>query len=512
MCRATLVGIVSSLSILREANGSDLKLADWLEIRADLMPGTDSNAFRRNFDGRLLYSLRSRRGGGRDDSAIESRHRHLQDASLAYDLVNLEADRDLVPKLLRRISPDRRVISWHGSVADQQALQRLLRILSRNSARLYRFEIACTTVEDGIIALQFLKEAKRSDVIAYAIGPLGVWTRVLAPRLGSPIVFGGLQDECQAGDGHPSLSELIKDYGFPDIDPVSEIFAIVGEPVSGSLSPRLHNAAHRTSGHGRVFLSFPTRGFHRFWNRLVSSGDLEAIGLTINGLTVASPNKESALEVTGRAAPLCHHCIATNLVVRQNGGWTACTTDPDGIFRHEIFQRINLRRTKVAVVGCGGSGRVTAAALSQAGAEVTLVNRGSDRGMWAGRLLGLPFLPLPEFSLRGYSAMVNATPVGREGEELPVDLKSLDAGSLVVDLVYRREGPTQLVETSRALGHKVIEGRNVLLAQTMQQYGLMTGEEMLEGVARGLLGIPMEDAGATKSFHPNRNNGHQMAG
>jgi shikimate dehydrogenase len=86
--------------------------------------------------------------------------------------------------------------------------------------------------------------------------------------------------------------------------------------------------------------------------------------------------------------------------------------------------------------------------------------------------------------------MVNATPVGRDGEELPVDLKSLDPGSLVVDLVYRRKGATPLVATAQALGHKVIEGRKVLLAQTMRQYNLMTGEQMPEGLASALLGIP----------------------
>jgi 3-dehydroquinate dehydratase/shikimate dehydrogenase len=512
MSRATLAAMISSLSRANEAKESlDWKSCDWLEIRADLMPEQDPIALRSAFDGRLLYSLRSCRAGGRDDSPIGARHRRLRGAARVYDLVSLEGDRDLVPNLLTHISPGRRVISWYGRVEDQQALQQLLRVFSRTAARLYRFEIACSTVEEGIIALQFLNQARRSDVIAYATGPLGVWTRVLAPRIGAPIVFGGLPDGCEDGAGNPSVSELIQDYGFPDMHPVNEIFAIVGEPVLGSLSPRLHNAAHRASGVGRVFLSFPTRAFDRLWSRLVSSGNLEKMGLPIKGLTVASPNKQSALEVSRRVAPLCHRCKASNLLVREKGAWTACTTEPEGIFDQAILQRVNFSGARVAVVGCGGSGRVTAAALVQAGAEVTLVNRGSDRGTWAGSLLGLRFVPLKDFSLYGYSAMINATPVGRDGEELPVDLKSLDPGSLVVDLVYKRKGLTPLVKASQALGHKVIEGRNVLLAQTMQQYSLMTGEQMPEGLARRLLGIPTDGNGAIKSLRPNRTNGHEKA-
>jgi 3-dehydroquinate dehydratase/shikimate dehydrogenase len=365
----------------------------------------------------------------------------------------LEGDRDLAPELLNYIDPERRVISWHGRIRDEQCLQQLLQAFSRTLARLYRFEVECSSVEEGITALQFLHHAKRSDVTAYASGPFGLWTRILAPRLGAPIVFGGLPDETEHRVANPSVSELIQDYGFPDLHPLYEIFAIVGEPVSESLSPRLHNAAHRASGAGRIFLSFPTRAFDQLWSRLVSSGNLDRMGLPIKGLTVASPNKQSALEVSGRAAPLCRRCKASNLLVRKNGDWAACTTDPEGIFDQAILRDMNLSGARVAVVGCGGSGRVAAAALVEAGAEVTLVNRGFDRGMWAGRLLGLRFVPLQEFSLRGFSALVNATPVGRNGEELPVDLKSLDSGSLVVDLVYRRKGATPLMTSAQARGH-----------------------------------------------------------
>jgi 3-dehydroquinate dehydratase / shikimate dehydrogenase len=512
MSRATLVATIRSLSRASEArNVLDWRLADWLEIRADLMPEPEPMAVRPSFDGWLLYSLRSRLAGGRDDSLIAARHRRLRGAAQVYDLVDLEGDRDLVPDLLNSIDPERRVISWHGRIPDEQYLHQLLQAFSRAGARLYRFEVECSSVEEGITALQFLNRAKRSDVIAYATGPLGLWTRILAPRLGAPIVFEGLPEECEDGAGNPSVSALIQDYGFPDIHPVSEIFGIVGDPVSNSLSPRLHNVAHRALGAPRVFLSFPTRAFDRLWSRLVSSGNLEAMGLTIKGLTVASPNKQSALEVSRRVAPLCHRCKASNLLVRTNGAWAARTTDPEGIFGQAILQQVNLSRTRVAVLGCGGSGRVTAAALVQAGAEVTLVNRGFDRGTWAGRLLGLRFIPLQEFSLRGFSAMVNATPVGRDGEELPVDLKNLDAGSLVVDLVYRRKGATPLVAAAQALGHKVIEGRKVLLAQTMRQYNLMTGEQMPEELARGLLGLPTDGHATMGVFHLNRTSAHVKA-
>src|SRR4029077_6286075 len=184
MYRATLVATVSSLSCVNEAAGSlEWKVSDWLEIRADLMPEPEPAALRSVFDGRLLYSLRSCRAGGKGASSAASRCRRLQRAARIYDLVDLETDRDVLPDLLSCISPHCRGISWYGRVEDQPTLQELLQVFSRTAARLYRFEISCSNVEEGIIALQFLNQIKRTDVIAYATGAIGVWTRILAPRI-----------------------------------------------------------------------------------------------------------------------------------------------------------------------------------------------------------------------------------------------------------------------------------------------------------------------------------------
>jgi 3-dehydroquinate dehydratase/shikimate dehydrogenase len=279
------------------------------------------------------------------------------------------------------------------------------------------------------------------------------------------------------------------DYGFPEVYPANEVFAIVGQPVTGSLSPRLHNGAYRAEDSGRLFLSFPADNFPQFWQRIVLGGGMEAIGFPIMGLSVVSPHKEAALEVAKHCAPLCQQCASSNLLVRRENQWTALTTDPEGIFHNLSLGHLR-PGTKVAILGCGGSGRIAAAALSQAGANVTLVNRGVDRGRWAAKLLRLPFVPLKSFSARGYGAIVNATPVGRNGERLPVDLAQLEPEATVVDMVYNHAGVTALAEEGRALGHHVVDGWLVLLAQARRQYFLMTGETMPISLARGLLGLP----------------------
>src|SRR5262249_62242580 len=105
--------------------------------------------------------------------------------------------------------------------------------------------------------------------------------------------------------------------------------------------------------------------------------------------------------------------------------------------------------------------------------HVTLVNRCTDRGEQASRLLGLPFAPLSRFLADGYDLIINATPVGTRGEALPFTLRGAARHAVVVDLVYA-QGPTPLVESARASGVRVVDGREVLLAQAERQFTRMT--------------------------------------
>ena len=146
-----------------------------------------------------------------------------------------------------------------------------------------------------------------------------------------------------------------------------------------------------------------------------------------------------------------------------------------------------IRKKRAAVIGCGGAGRAIAAALAKCGAGVTLINRGAERGQHAAQLLGLPYFPLLDFSAEGYDIVVNATPVGRNDNGVPFELKTLNDEVVVIDLVYG-SSPTRLVENSLAREQVVIEGRDVLLTQVVRQFRMMTGNEMPTGTMAELLG------------------------
>ena len=458
--------------------------ADWIEWRADLL-GDAAPAGLIERGSKTLYALRSRLEGGEGTTERDVRKARLLAASKRFDYIELEGERDLDHATLAAIPPHRRVISWHGQATEAGALSQLLASFRRAEARLYRFVTMSEEVAAALAPIQFLAATGRRDVIAYAESANATWTRPLAARYGAPVVFGNVANG--QGPSPTDLSALVRDYGLPDLRRVTELCAIVGKPVNGSLSPQLHNAAYRAQGASRLFVRFPVESFGVFWHGVVETALFDAIGIQVRGVIVASPHKESALAVAAEISPFSRKTESTNVMFRRGSAWHADTTDADGVLMNLEAAGIACAKRRVAVIGCGGSGRPIAAALQRAGADVTLVNRSAARGLWASKLLGLPFVPLAQFNTGEHDMIINATPVGREGEELPIDVTSMPRRSVVVDLVFAAPA-TPLSNVARRCGHTVIDGRDILLVQAARQYKLITGEEMPRMPACDLLG------------------------
>lgn len=469
---------------------------DWLEVRADLVEEIDPELLRSRFAGRLLYTLRSRAEGGADESSPEARRGRLLGAAERFDLVDLEAERDLTPELLAAVPAERRVISWHGapaSISGGAGLDRLEATFARmaeHPAALYKLVPAAEKPGEELAPLQLLKGLGRRDVLAFAAGLAGVWTRFVAPRLGAPVVYGAY-GEVPGAPGQPTVERLRRDFGLPALPPVETLFGILGNPVSHSLSPRLHNAAYAELGIPAFYLPFHTDAFGDFWLEVVESGVLEALGFPLRGFSVTAPFKEAALAVAGAESPLVTLIGAANTLVWNQGVWEAEATDPDGVVLPLVDRGIALEGMPVAVVGAGGAGRSAVAGLARAGAKVVLFNRDSRRGALSAELLRVPFEPLEALDPARFDVLVHATSLGRaSGDPLPFAVERVRPGAVVIDLVYLLDRPTRLLAAAERAGAVAVDGREVLIGQARGQFRMMTGRELPLPLCRRLAGLP----------------------
>lgn len=463
--------------------------ADILEVRADQVKDLDPDWLRSNFAGKLLYTLRSRQEGGRSEASDARRHRRLVEAAGRFDLVDLEMKRDLSVEVLAAIEPDRRIISWHGPPSTLISLQGVLERMQVESARFFKIVPGAEQSRQEVAPLALLHSQKRQDLIAFASGSIGTWTRLVSPRLGAPVVYGATSD-LPGAPGQLSVEQLRNDYGLPELPDVREVCGLVGAGIAHSLSPRLHNNAYRLLDLPFLYLPFDVEAFGEFWLEVVESGAFAELGVNLRGFSVTAPHKRIAAAVGGAVSPLVDWLGSANTLVFRDEVWEAESTDGEGIILPLKSRFESLSGLSAAVIGAGGAGRAAVAALRGQGVDVTLVNRGFERGKRAAKELRVPFRELEGFDPAGQEIIVHATSLGRNPRDpLPVDPSKMSGEGVLVDLVYLPSGPTRLVQETRLAGRQAIDGREVLIMQAAPQFQLMTGHEMPVHRLREIVGL-----------------------
>ena len=244
---------------------------------------------------------------------------------------------------------------------------------------------------------------------------------------------------------------------------------VVGWPVGHSRSPQMHNAALAAAGlAGWRYQRLPVPP-HLFDETVQA---LPALGF--RGVNVTIPHKEAALALADAATPAASAIGAANtLTFEPDGHIEAENTDAPGFLATLPFPPAG---RSAQVLGAGGSARAVVWALVQAGAaEVRVWNRTPARA----RALAAELGAVATDRVDPVDILVNCTSVGLRDpaltfKALPVRADSLNAGSCVVDMVYR-DGGTELLRVAHARGAQVVDGLEILIAQGAASFERWTG-------------------------------------
>lgn len=257
--------------------------------------------------------------------------------------------------------------------------------------------------------------------------------------------------------------------------------AVLGRPVSHSLSPLLHRAAYAALG----------LDDWRYDALDVGAGDLPellaGLGEEWRGFSVTMPNKQAAVDVADVVEPLPRLLHAANTLIREDRGWRAENTDVAGI--GTALQVAGVERVdRAAVLGAGGTAAAAAVALASLGARhVDVVVREPARADDLVRVLGVLGVPVTVSRLEGAvvdaPVVVSTVPVAGQPA---VSALPWRAGQTVLDVLYA-PWPTPLAERVTAAGGTVIGGAEVLFWQATAQVELMTGRPApIAGMRRAL--------------------------
>jgi shikimate dehydrogenase len=252
--------------------------------------------------------------------------------------------------------------------------------------------------------------------------------------------------------------------------------AVIGDPISHSKSPQMHNPALQHAGIdaqyvrvkvpvGQVAESFSILRDAGFW-----------------GINVTIPHKFEALAAVHEVDDLAKQLGAVNTVrILPEGQLHGFNTDGPGYLNsvQEAFH-CNLEGKRVLIIGTGGgAGRAVAIQSALDGAsQLYLVNRTAEKVLplvreieqlpgyhcsavstvWRHDALAAV---LPEVDL-----IVNATSLGMKPEDEPLlPEAALQARHQVFDMVYVAKGSTWLSQAAASCGAAYVDGLTLLLHQ-----------------------------------------------
>ena len=255
--------------------------------------------------------------------------------------------------------------------------------------------------------------------------------------------------------------------------------AVLGQPISHSRSPAMHNAALAELGLAGAWSYEPIEvGPERFAARVRA---MPREGFV--GANVTVPHKLAALALSDLASESARAIGAANTLSFAGGRVAAENTDATG-FIDALAASPSGKRA--LVLGAGGSARAVVWALVTHGAEVTIWNRTEARADGLARELGAR-VARPNRSdglLRtgDIDLIVNATTVGMGAStervadlrSLPIDADALGETHQLVDLAYGSV-ETELVRVAKARRARVVDGLEVLVRQGAASLRIWTG-------------------------------------
>jgi shikimate dehydrogenase len=231
--------------------------------------------------------------------------------------------------------------------------------------------------------------------------------------------------------------------------------AVLGSPISHSLSPALHKRAY------------------------------ELLGVVASGFSLTMPLKEKIFGLMDlmdfRIDSEATRMRSANTLVVEKGGFRATSTDRTGFIR--LFD--GLARKRVAIIGGGGTARAALAALEGAATTVDFLLRSSARTEILAKVAistEVNFFGM-DHSLRGYDLVIATVPSG---------VSDLIAATLDFPIpafceVLYNPFPTALLAKARSLGSRTMDGIDLLVEQALDQVKLFSKQNFEFEAMRGEL-------------------------
>jgi shikimate dehydrogenase len=263
----------------------------------------------------------------------------------------------------------------------------------------------------------------------------------------------------------------------------TKIIGIIGDPVSHTASPAMHNAASASLGLDFVYIPFHVKP-----DQLQKA--IEGLrALSITGVNVTIPHKEAVIPLLDRLDSSAQRTRAVNTIVNEAGVLVGYNTDGAGFcYALEHEANFNCHGKKIVIIGAGGSAKAIASALAgQPIKSLSIINRHSERARQLAMLLSFSNATVESIEYENPQSwikacheadlVINTTPVGMapDSHALPLpDISWLQSNQLICDIIYSPP-TTEFLKRAKIVGASILNGAGMLAGQGVLAYEKFTG-------------------------------------
>jgi len=260
---------------------------------------------------------------------------------------------------------------------------------------------------------------------------------------------------------------------------LGKLCALIGNPVSHSLSPAMHNAAFESLGLDYTYIAFEIDEAHLL-DTVVA---FKQIGVV--GFNVTSPFKSSIIRYLDGMSSEAEKIDAVNTVVNQNDRFVGYNTDVFGAIRTLENSKIRIKDECFLIIGGGGAAKALAYAILKEKGKVIISNRTyenakkiADRFENYGEIDAVPMGKELYKLFDKIKVVVNCTPVGMAPNEnnMPIEPTLIRKDMAIFDLVYSPP-ETMFMKEAKKRGAKTISGLDMLVYQGAAAFELWLGRK-----------------------------------
>ncbi|MDD6054983.1 MAG: shikimate dehydrogenase [Helicobacter sp.] len=244
-------------------------------------------------------------------------------------------------------------------------------------------------------------------------------------------------------------------------------FAVIGNPISHSLSPILHNHAFKT-------LKIPA-----FYGRFQLSKEASFYSLRslhLKGANITVPFKETAFNSCDETFGIAQKIKTVNTIIFKDSKILGYNTDAQG-----FFDCLDFTPKDALIIGAGGSAKAVAHILKENNINTKIINRSKDRLKDFSEFSTATFSEFDNLR-ESYDLVINTTPAGLVDSTLPLESSILEPllkeAKLAFDLIYGKNTP--FLNLAKSLNTPFMDGKQMLINQAILAFLIFTESQNIQ--------------------------------